>query len=83
MAPDRTKVFLPDRKIGYIAGNKFGFTDIDGKNLKDLYEKMFNETYDIKKVEQTMQPDLYKKVLHQNIKGVFFIRSDSLEKIIP
>ena len=68
IAPDRTAPFLPDRKIGFIAGNKFGFSDIDGKNLKDLYELMFNKTYDMAKVQQTMQPDLYEKVLNQNIK---------------
>jgi len=83
LAPDRTAGFLPDRKIGFIAGNKFGFTDIDGKNLKDLYELMFNKTYDITKVQKTMQPDLYTKLLGQNIKGVVFIRSDLLEKIFP
>jgi hypothetical protein len=83
MSPDWTASFLPDRKIGYIAGNKFGFTNIDGKNLKDLYEKMFNETYDMKKVQQTMQPELYDKLLNKYIKGVIFIRSDALEKIIP
>jgi len=82
-APARTAPFLPDRKIGFIAGNKFGFSDIDGKNLKDLYELMFNKTYEMWKVEQTMQPDLYNKVLHQNIKGVLFIRSDLLENFFP
>lgn len=83
LAPARTKSFLPDRNIGYIAGNKFWFTDIDGKNLKDLYEKMFNETYDMKKVKQTMQPELYNKLLNKYVKGVIFIRSDGLEKILP
>ena len=82
-APSWTAPFLPDRKIGFIAGNKFGFSDIDGKNLKDLYELMFNKTYEMRKVEQTMQPDLYNKVLHQNIKGVIFIRSDLLEYFFP
>jgi hypothetical protein len=82
-APDRTSTFLPDRKIGFIAGNKFGFTDIDGQNLKQLYEKMFNKDYDMKKVQQTMEPDLYNKLLHKNIKGVIFIRSDLIEKTIP
>ncbi len=82
-APTWTAPFLPDRKIGFIAGNKFGFSDIDGKNLKDLYELMFNETYEMRKVEQTMQPNLYNKVLHQNIKGVIFIRSDLLENFFP
>lgn len=33
----------------------------------------------MRKVKQTMQPDLYTKVLNQNIKGVIFIRSDLLE----
>lgn len=79
IAPAWTSPFLPDRKIGFIAGNKFWFSDIDGKNLKDLYELMFNETYEMWKVEKTMQPDLYNKLLHQNIKGVIFIRSDLLE----
>ena len=79
MAPEWTAPFLPDRKIGFIAGNKFGFSDIDGKNLKDLYELMFNKTFEMWKVQQTMQPDLYEKLLHQNIKGVIFIRSDLLE----
>jgi len=79
VAPEWTAPFLPDRKIGFIAGNKFGFSDIDGKNLKDLYELMFNKTFEMRKVEQTMQPDLYNKLLHQNIKGVIFIRSDLLE----
>jgi hypothetical protein len=83
MAPDRTAPFLPDRKIGFIAGNKFGFTDIDGKNLKDLYELMFGKTYEMRKVQQTMQPDLYNKLLNQDIKGVIFVRSDLLEKILP
>ncbi len=78
-APARTSPFLPDRKIWFIAGNKFWFTDIDGKNLKDLYELMFNKTYEMRKVQQTMQPDLYNKLLNQNIKWVIFIRSDLLE----
>jgi hypothetical protein len=83
VAPSRTSPFLPDNKIGFIAGNKFGFTDVDGKNLKDLYELMFGKTFDMAKVQKTMQPDLYNKLLYQNIKGVIFVRSDLLEKILP
>lgn len=79
IAPEWTAPFLPDRKIGFIAGNKFGFSDIDGKNLKDLYELMFNKTYEMRKVQKTMEPDLYEKLLNQNIKWVIFIRSDLLE----
>lgn len=83
LAPDWTSVFLPDRKIWFIAWNKFWFTDIDGKNLKDLYETMFSKTYEMRKVQKTMQADLYNKLLNQNIKWVIFIRSDLLEQIIP
>ena len=80
LAPEWTAPFLPDRKIGFIAGNKFGFSDIDGKNLKNLYELMFNKTYEMSKVQQTMEPNLYNKLLKQDIKGVIFIRSDLIER---
>ncbi|MCK9467291.1 MAG: DUF4012 domain-containing protein [Candidatus Absconditabacterales bacterium] len=83
IAPERTSSFLPDRKIGFIAGNKFGFSDIDGSNLKRLYEKMFNETYSMSKVQQTMEAGLYEKLLHKYIKGVIFVRSDLIEFLIP
>ena len=83
IAPERTSSFLPDRKIWFIAGNKFWFSDIDGSNLKRLYEKMFNETYSMPKVQQTMEAGLYKKLLHKYIKWVIFIRSDLIEYLIP
>ncbi|MEI8092220.1 MAG: hypothetical protein WCG98_08815 [bacterium] len=44
---------------------------------------MLNKTYDMAKVQKTMQPDLYEKLLNQNIRGVIFIRSDMLEKLLP
>lgn len=83
LAPARTSPFLPDRKIWFIAGNKFWFSDIDGKNLKDLYELMFGKTYVMWKVQQTMQPDLYEKLLNQNIRWIIFVRSDMFEKLLP
>jgi len=82
-APSWTSSFLPDRKIWFIAWNKFGFSDIDGSNLKWLYEKMFNEEYIMWKVEKTMEKWLYEKLLHKNIKWVIFIRSDLIEYVIP
>ncbi|MCF7835054.1 DUF4012 domain-containing protein [Candidatus Gracilibacteria bacterium] len=81
--PNWSTAFLSDPQIGFISANKFGFSDVDGKNIKDLYEKMFNETYDMAKVEKTMAPDLYDKLLHKYIKGVIFIRSDLIEKLMP
>jgi hypothetical protein len=35
------------------------------------------------KVQQTMQPELYEKLLGQDIRGVIFVRSDMLEKLLP
>lgn len=81
--PSWASVFLSDSQIWFISANKFGFSDVDGKNIKSLYEKMFNETYDMAKVEKTMTPDLYKKLLHKNIKWVIFVRSDLIQKLIP
>jgi len=81
--PTRSKPFLPEKEIWFITANKFGFTDMDGKNIKNLYEKMFNQTYVMSKVKQTMKPWLYQKLLHQNIKWVIFVRSDTFEELIP
>ena len=82
-APDWTSAFLPDLQIGFIAGNKFGFSDIDWCNLKWLYEKMFNEDYNPKKLETIVNPLLAEKLLHKYIKWVIFIRSDFIEYLIP
>ena len=83
MSPERASAFLPELKIWFIAGNKFGFSDIDGSNLKWLYEKMFNEDYDPKKLETVINPWLAEKLLHKYIKWVIFIRSDLIEYLIP
>ena len=82
-APEWSAAFLPDLEIWFIAWNKFWFSDVDGSNLKRLYEKMFNEDYDMSKVQQTMVPWLYEKLLHKYIKWVIFIRSDLIEYLIP
>lgn len=82
-APEWTSPFLPDRQIWFIAGNKFGFSDMDWSNLKWLYEKMFNEDYDPKKLETIINPELANKLMHKYIKWVIFIRSDLIEYLIP
>lgn len=39
-----TDTFLDGQsEITFLASNKFGFTDIDGKNIKTLYEKVFHQ----------------------------------------
>jgi hypothetical protein len=43
-APERSKTFLgDDRTITFLASNKFGFTDIDGKNIKNLYDRTYSD----------------------------------------
>ena len=82
-APDRASAFLPNLEIWFIAWNKFGFSDIDGSNLKRLYEKMFNEDYDQKKINTLIDNGLSEKLLHKYIKWIIFIRSDLIEYLIP
>jgi hypothetical protein len=33
-------------EVGFVAGNKYGFTRLDGRNLKVLYEEIFARRYD-------------------------------------
>lgn len=82
-APERSSPFLPERKIWFLTSNKFGFTDIDGKNIKLLYEKSFNENYVQRKVDQTFNTELKDVLFHKDIKWVIFIRSDAMEELIP
>lgn len=82
-APEWSNVFLPEKRIWFLSANKFWFTDIDGKNIKLIYEKAFNETYDMEKVQKTIRPDLRPKLLNKNIKGVIFVRSDFFELVVP
>ncbi len=43
-APDRSAPFLgEDNKITFLASNKFWFTDIDGKNIKRLYDLTYQD----------------------------------------
>ena len=76
-------VFIPEKQIWFLSANKFWFTDIDWKNIKLIYEKAFNETYDMEKIKKTINPDLYPKLLHKNIKWVIFVRTDFFEEIMP
>ncbi len=81
--PAWAKNFLDTDKIWFIASNKFWFTDVDWKNIKDLFEKIFNKTFVMSKVKKTMEKKLYSKLLHKYVKGVIFIRSDLFEYIFP
>lgn len=74
---------ISSKTIGFIAGNKFWFTDMDGTNLKTLFEKIFNEDYDETILNKLISEKTRDILLHKYIKGVIFVRLDMLEKIIP
>lgn len=39
--PSWASDIVPDSNFGFISSNKFGFTDMDGKNLKEIYEEVY------------------------------------------
>jgi hypothetical protein len=69
--------------MGFLSANKFGFTDLDGEHIKILYERMFNETYQLDKVDQVINPALREKLHHSFIKGVFFLNSNLVSELLP
>jgi len=82
-APWWTNPIREDDRIGFIAWNKFGFTDMDGSNLKILYEKIFNEDYDPGKLAATFRPEASELLTDRYIKWVIFIETDLLEALLP
>ena len=77
-----TKYFW-ERQLWFVAWNKFWFTDMDGKNMKILYEKAFNKEYDMGKVRE-MYSGKQRKLLHDKyIKWVIFLDSNLLTELLP
>lgn len=74
---------MDNNQIGFVAANKYGFTDIDGRHLKLLYEKIFNEKYDRRIVDAGPYRDVWPVLHDKYIKGVVFLRSDMWEDVIP
>ncbi len=81
--PARYSQYFGEYQVWFVAGNKFWFTDMDWKNLKKLYEKAFNEDYEIDKVRE-MYSEQQRKLLHNKyIKWVIFVDSNLLEELLP
>ncbi len=87
----KSRLYLPEwyskyfweKQLGFVAGNKFWFTDMDWKNLKILYEKAFNEDYEMDKVRE-MYSGEQRRLLHDKyIKWVIFLDSNLLEELLP
>lgn len=90
IAPD-TRIIMPQwyqdlyetKKAGFVAGNKFWFTDLDGKNIKTLYELIFNQEYDMERVNQLLDPSKRSMLHNQYIKGIVFLNSSLLTDYLP
>jgi len=72
-----------EKQLWFVAGNKFWFTDMDGKNMKILYEKAFNENYEISKVKEMYSTDQRKLLHNKEIKWVVFLDSNLLKELLP
>ena len=87
----KSKMPLPTRysnafwetQLSFVAGNKFWFTDMDGKNLKMMYEKSFNEDYEINNVNEIYSVEQWEHLHNKNIKWVIFLNSNLLTELLP
>lgn len=81
--PERYSNTFWERQLWFVAGNKFWFTDMDWRNLKMMYEKAFNEDYEMSKVRE-MYSGKQRKLLHNKyIKWVIFLDSKLLTELLP
>lgn len=83
VAPQRFADAFGEGKIGFIAGNKFGFTDKDGKNLKDLFERMVGKEARPERVQQMFTPQEREMIKGKYVKGVFFLNSQLIPQLLP
>jgi hypothetical protein len=77
--PERSRPIYQDQPFGWIAANKFGFTNIDGDNLIQLYDKTFNS----KQSSTYIPPELCKDMCNRPIDGVIFVKTDVLKSLMP
>ena len=81
--PTRYSQYFWEYQLWFVAWNKFWFTDIDGKNIKTLYEKSFNEDYEMNRVKE-MYSEQQRNLLHNKyIKWVIFLDSNLLTELLP
>ena len=78
-APERSRPIYQDQPFGWIAANKFGFTNIDGDHLIQLYDKTFNSSQS----STYIPPELCKDMCDRAIDGVIFVKTDVLKSPMP
>ena len=81
--PSRYSQYFWEYQLWFVAWNKFWFTDLDGKNLKIMYEKAFNEDYEMNKVKEMYSEDQRKLLHNKYIKWVIFLDSNLLSELLP
>ena len=81
--PKRYTQYFWEKQLWFVAGNKFWFTDMDWKNLKVMYEKAFNEDYEMDKVKEMYSGEQWKLLHNKDIKWVIFLDSNLLEELLP
>jgi len=81
--PERYANTFWESQLWFVAGNKFWFTDTDGENLKIMYEKSFNEDYEMSKVREIYSGEQRKLLHNKNIKWVVFLDSNLLKELLP
>ena len=81
--PEWYSKYFGEYQLWFVAGNKFWFTDMDWKNLKIMYEKAFNQDFEINRVRE-MYSEEQRNLLHDKyIKWVIFLDSNLIEELLP
>lgn len=77
--PDRSRPIYQGQPFGWIASNKFWFTNIDGDNLIQLYNKTFNTSQSTTYIP----PEICSDMCNRPIDGVIFVKTDVLKSLMP
>ena len=81
--PEWYSRYFGEYQMWFVAWNKFWFTDMDWKNLKILYEKAFNEDFEMDKVREMYSGEQWRLLHDKYIKWVIFLDSNLLEELLP
>jgi len=82
-APERSYDFIPDKLIWFVAANKFGFTNIDWRNIKNLYNHIFNHSETYERKQDVIDPWVFERTFNKKVHWVIFVRSDTLTQLLP
>ena len=81
--PEWYSHYFGEYQLWFVAWNKFWFTDMDWKNLKILYERAFNQDYEMDRVREMYRGEQWRLLHDKYIKWVIFLDSNLLEELLP